>query len=1016
MSDQPDPRAKLSLEAWGTYDQLNASIADEFFSGSFAGRSVYLDLEEETLERIVERAWGSASTEPRDALISAVRPTLQLADGYKLFGRHAHRRISWRLGSREGAPPHLAVLALLSLVAESMRNDGALTANAYYGRLISTVGGQSEDAALRRTVTKAHREDVPAMWQELNDWVEHDISRGLPTAFAFDHRTFIGPALTQALVREADRKAFPSLFASSHLVPGQELELSDMVRLLEAWLPKAPLSRGLKNMCGRRATLEQVADVALAELRTWDGRGQRAHAAATRSSGLRLIGRLRSRPRPSLELGLSARLPAGSASATIAGRSQDVELITDGGKESVAQFPNAASALSNITTVRSSQDEVSRVPRRLVTLAVDERGILGEVDRVVLGARHVLLVRDAIADLVVGALKGIARPGFKVISSAKGLPASWSIVRDVEIVALNEIRHIDLQVLVPVGWSHLTLHDGFKLPGRERWLADAPPEVSISVLEGGEVDVVARVSPKAESEDADLSVGESELLESPIEALEDGAETEVDSDDPVAARFLQRAIASIDRVDLSSLELDEGEYFFAAVRSNSDEVVARAHATLLAPSPDSVTGGIGHDPADPMWPLSATEGGALRGACILPEQERTHAGTDLELPVALEITAEREDSEAEAGTEPDVESDGAPACFVTGAHHFLLPPGKSKKGVTGPCKYCGTEKFFPPPVRRREETEKKTVRLPDLPGKSVTREDDLLTAISTVGRGSRGALERMIDQFDDDPWAFSERARSLSSLGHIDLRWDNHGRVSEWSVAPPAFVIDSTGGALVCGWRSPSFLTVLESRVEQRGGVLENTPNEAAPSCVRIVGLGESQLESLVHELPGPIGPKLTVLDSVPQRLVESLPPARDLVRSLPQSRTGATLQWLRPGVWKWEDRDNPGPVGAYRSRGFPRQSYFFDGRTLRSCEGRLARWLSVSRTTPHIAYDPVTQTLTVPLGGRLPGLWERAAVLCSGRPPQRAGGRHAYREIPPGVAAGLATSLATQTEEIDVV
>ena len=55
------------------------------------------------------------------------------------------------------------------------------------------------------------------------------------------------------------------------------------------------------------------------------------------------------------------------------------------------------------------------------------------------------------------------------------------------------------------------------------------------------------------------------------------------------------------------------------------------------------------------------------------------------------------------------------------------------------------------------------------------------------------------------------------------------------------------------------------------------------------------------------------------------------------------------------------------------------------------------------VGYDRDRQLLIVPWGAQLPGLYERAAVLCSGEPPLKmTDGTVAYQSVPPVIAAAL--------------
>jgi hypothetical protein len=67
----------------------------------------------------------------------------------------------------------------------------------------------------------------------------------------------------------------------------------------------------------------------------------------------------------------------------------------------------------------------------------------------------------------------------------------------------------------------------------------------------------------------------------------------------------------------------------------------------------------------------------------------------------------------------------------------------------------------------------------------------------------------------------------------------------------------------------------------------------------------------------------------------------------------------------------------------------------------------------PLVEYDPEQRQLSVPLGAELPWLYERVAVLCSGRRAVRVGSRLHYELIPPDVAQGLWDRLAPEARSL---
>jgi hypothetical protein len=61
-----------------------------------------------------------------------------------------------------------------------------------------------------------------------------------------------------------------------------------------------------------------------------------------------------------------------------------------------------------------------------------------------------------------------------------------------------------------------------------------------------------------------------------------------------------------------------------------------------------------------------------------------------------------------------------------------------------------------------------------------------------------------------------------------------------------------------------------------------------------------------------------------------------------------------------------------------------------------------IQKERPLMAYNRATEELTVPLGADLPGLYGRAAVLCSGFLPIPSGRQLVYRNVRPELALHL--------------
>jgi hypothetical protein len=132
-----------------------------------------------------------------------------------------------------------------------MRSDAQFRSNNYYARLAQLLG---IDPTRRREVAAlaaGYRRDSQKLWDALNTWLQDEAGgRGLPSAYSLDWRAHVGIPISQALLREEERLALRELFVRYRLRPGQQLATSDMLRLLEDWVPGSDLSANLKRLVG----------------------------------------------------------------------------------------------------------------------------------------------------------------------------------------------------------------------------------------------------------------------------------------------------------------------------------------------------------------------------------------------------------------------------------------------------------------------------------------------------------------------------------------------------------------------------------------------------------------------------------------------------------------------------------------------------------------------------------------------------------------------------------------------
>ena len=493
------------LSPWDIYSRWNQAIAAEVYSERVSGKPAYLDLEDEVLRIIAARAWNPPPTIPREALAAAVIATLRLSPTpQSIFSEHVRRIRSWNGAvNSDTAPPCIALLSLFSLVAEDMAQTGNFSSNNYYDRLREQLR-VSIDA--RENLIRDFRNETPLLWNALNSWLEElGGRRGLPTAYAFDRRRFVGIPISQALVREQDRRRLPQLFAEYGLQPGQHLAVYEMRRLLAEWLPRGSVTISLKNLWRRPDTQDRIAEVACVELEAWDGTIGIESAGGTvpTSIDLLLAAEIRFRPRPKVDLLVviraSKQVPLGSyCLGPSSSRNAAAVLERCGGHVSLTELSGTswltlepADSVSIPDLLFGSIElrhqpagfSLTRGAPQLVLLRYNAQdGIYVEVSRVELLETYLVLAYGTLAGKVADALKTVARPGYQTYTASDllGLPEGWTAFYNVQLTTTPYVTEDDLKPLIALSKTQISLGGGLTLPGLNVWHVAEPPEVGIA--------------------------------------------------------------------------------------------------------------------------------------------------------------------------------------------------------------------------------------------------------------------------------------------------------------------------------------------------------------------------------------------------------------------------------------------------------------------------------------------------------------------------------------------------------
>ena len=983
--------------------RVSEAIADTLFGTENAGRPVYTLATDSDLTTVSGLA--GLTGDPVAAVAKVVRATLAVVDpGVPPFKWQALEASRHRRHPLE-TPPALPLLVVLTLAAERMQAGSHVAPHNYYSRLHSLLR-TSPDREQR--VEEDYRRHADELWGSLNMWLEAwDGERGIPTAYSVGGHPFIGLPMSQAVVRQYDRTGLHEFFALDGLAPGLRLAPSDMDPAMDPYVTRtpSPFSSNLRHLWTIPAARERITQAACLELEAWDGSGHTRVSAAPQLLAARLLAFLRTFPRSGVEFNLM--LPHQSTGPDIA------HFKSASGKTTVPTVvgPGGSTRLSGVEAIRASSligeslagelgaDEgraFTRRPRRVVPLRWDDlQGAYVEVERIALAEDSLVLARTDVRHRVEDHLKVHARPGWRERPVLVGMPEDWLIYDHVQVVSgpANPI-HADLLPLAPRARTSLTLQGGFVLPGLLRkWSSLEPPE--IVALAAGASTVSVRV-----------------YAGSRIDSVRQVVRSDVDDELAV--------------VPLRDRDLPDGEYVVAMFvdgnRPSSTALLRLRSADTPQFSVDEVDIRLVYSPESAItWPLSAgsatwpkyVNGARLVGLpAVDPEQ------TEVDMPEFVpRVRLNRAERSAGISIGTAMATD---SCMSTGMHRFQLPPVKPDQHPTsliqGECTGCGLVKRFAgtPWAARKRDAETAPNRVVHIPPIADSRGPDFqvaFDALNHVGHGSYGAFERIAAQIEGSGLFADSFLRRQEVVGHIDVARDAWLQVIDWAVNSATLLAVGEANWVLIGSRSRALTTKLRE-VLVDAEITESVDAQLARvevSCE--IGPLLERRDAL-----GAIG--VTIVERSPAlALARSLPQLGDLAMGLKRIAVPSyrTLERWDTASASWEVVHSLASVGAYRLKDF-RSLY-----VVRSADDVLNGTAAVgaAQLVKHIAnmwaheplvgYHSKSESVVAPLGADLPGLYGRAASICSGRAPREIMEQRViqYPSVPRDVAGTIFAKLS---------
>ena len=813
-----------------------------------------------------------------------------------------------------------------------------------------------------------------------------------------------------------------------------------MQELLAEWIPNSQITPSLKRLWSSQFTKQRISEVVCAELEGWDGVvPEGLKPAGQMLDNLFLAAELMVHPRPAMELLLLARRDGQSSF-----RSRPAVLSADasgaaisalgrlGDKMSLQPLPGtlweavepsdlisyAELLVANVSLELCADGSArARRARRLVLLKrLEADHLYVEVRRAELLETYVVLVISELAVHVREVLDSGARKGWRELShkTLAGLPPTWTAFQDVQLERITSVSIEDLAPLQPIARTHLALGGGLPLPGINVWHRDRLPELRVVVDEDGGEDLV------------DVRGVPTRYLDGRKEAM---------------VRIAQLEGAGV--VELSQIpELQEGDFRIVVASPRKDRTLATASLRVRSGSwPRRLQDGedqlIGHALLDggSFAPFGAVLPDSSNATMIVgalvenaPETVRRDGEMCQPLPGRPGVIVEDVEEQGWDLAEPAEESaaEELPVCFTRAYHHWLLEAGEGTNPVYSICRDCGREKWWDPPRRRRRSKgSARTIgtrdgvasgrahkALPKIPEDGKADMELVLDALTYTRSGPWRSLRAITTQINDAPWFAHETARRLEALGHIQLEVDPRSLAPKrWCIAPPTVVKPESGPCFLAGSRSAHLVQVVEEVVsEELGGDVYLVSQPDGPDVVEIHGLDSDELALLVDEVSEHRGQDLR-LSICPASRIATMLPSLTVVRVLLPELTMSARQFDRFDLdsGRWVPVDLMNCAGAYRLRSRPLTYAVVppvraNGLSSVVADVRLAKHLAASDASfALIGYDEPSAKLLASAGAPLPGLFERAAVLCSGRlPTRREDGSLAYERVPVEVAESI--------------
>ena len=339
----------------------------------------------------------------------------------------------------------------------------------------------------------------------------------------------------------------------------------------------------------------------------------------------------------------------------------------------------------------------------------------------------------------------------------------------------------------------------------------------------------------------------------------------------------------------------------------------------------------------------------------------------------------------------------------------------------GTCSECGLTKRSPASYRDRQLTRRVsgpnhlgTVGLTaNLAPLSRDRHSwrAAIDALFYLGTGTYADLRSIARQIEDTALFESRFIRSLESLGTIETTRDDNFRVIDFEVAATCVAELANGDWLLTGVWSAQSLPEFEAKITEIGGSSDTSTASGPPRT----SLRDIESEAFAEECEEF---EVGIVEDAGMGLLSALPSLSSVGKSLRRRPMdfAPNAEIFVPASAGWQPVSSSDRPGTYRTKSAFEAKYLYrdeadvDAGLAARVPFDLGKHLAAKLIDqPLYAYSASGQQFRVPLGADLPGLYERAAVLCGGMLPthDRATNSIVYTSINERFASALAARLS---------